>query len=202
MDVIQEQLSFLDGKESYKVVLVNNQITTRGHDQLGGATSSGEFGTRLFEIFRPESKTAFVWERWATLRGRRMHVIGFRVEQRNSEFGVYDEESGRHIIAGYHGDVYADAETKSVMRIQLSLGGLEDFPIRHIDQVLDYDFQEISGQRYVLPFRAELNSTTPRYLNRNNVEFRLYSRFSADAKIIFDTPGEIPKEQLEEQPPK
>src|SRR5262249_15773424 len=58
-DVILEQLSFFDQKESYKVVMVNNSMVTNNlqHDQLGGATSSGEFGSILRSIFAPESET-------------------------------------------------------------------------------------------------------------------------------------------------
>src|SRR5262249_50274614 len=47
-DTIQEQLSYVDGKENYKVMLVNNQaVTNKTHESLGGATSSGEFGSML-----------------------------------------------------------------------------------------------------------------------------------------------------------
>ena len=51
-DTVQEQLTFFDRKESYKVTMVNNRsVTNTDHTQLGGATSSGEFGTMLREIF-------------------------------------------------------------------------------------------------------------------------------------------------------
>jgi hypothetical protein len=200
-DIIQEQLSFVEGKENYKVVMVNSQLTpSLEHNQVGGAVSSGEFGSRLHDIFKPESKTTLVWERWATLRGRRMHKIVYRVDQKNSEFSVYDQGSGRHLVAGYHGEVFVDAETKAVMRIQLTLDGLENFPVRHVDQTLDYDFVDISGQQFVLPVRAELNSRMVDYQSQNVTEFRRYSKFGAEATIIYDTSAEMPKEKVEEEP--
>ncbi len=200
-DTVQEQLSFADGEEDYKVVLVNNlPVTNIGHEQVGGTTSRGEFGTRLHEVFRPESKAEIQWARWATLRGRRMHVFEFRVLQKNSDYTIFDGESGREMVGGYHGVFYADAETRNVMRIKMDVDGMEDFPIKKVSLDLNYDFIDISGRAYVLPLRAELNSDSPRYASRNEVEFRRYSRFTADASIVFDVPDEIPQDQLEEQP--
>jgi hypothetical protein len=202
-DIIQEQLSFVDGKENYKVVLVNNlAVKNVEHDQLGGTTSSGEFGTMLFQIFNPKTNATIEWERWGTLRGRKTYVFGFRVLQRNSDYSVFDGASGRRMIAGYHGLIYADVESKMVMRIKLDLDGMEDFPINRVALDLNYDFVDISGVPFVVPLKAELTSIAGRYSTRNEVEFRRYSRFSADATIIFDfnVPDEIPDDQLEEQP--
>lgn len=200
-DIIQEHLSFVDGKEDYKVVAVNNLVVNNvSHNQLGGATSSGEFGTMLHDIFKPETQTEFRWARWATLRGRRSHVFEFRVTQARSEYTIYDGESGRQMIGGYHGQIFADAETKMVMRIRLYVDGLENFPVNRVELDLHYDFVEISGRKYILPLRSELNSGRVGYASRNEVEFRRYERFSADSEIIYDIPDEIPKDQLEEEP--
>jgi hypothetical protein len=203
-DTIQEHLSFVEGKEDYKVVLVNNlPVGNLSHNQLGGTTSSGEFGTMLLQVFKPETQTEFRWDRWATLRARRTHVYTFRVMQARSDYRIYDGESGREMIGGYHGTIYVDAETKMVMRLRMDVDGLENFPITAINIDLNYDFVDISGRRYVLPLKAELNSSRgARYKNRNDVEFRRYERFTADATIVFDDtpPEELPKDQLEEQP--
>ncbi len=49
------------------------------HEQLTGASSSGEFGSVLKSIFSPETETEFAWQNWFTLRGRKMHVYSYRV---------------------------------------------------------------------------------------------------------------------------
>ncbi|MFM2123759.1 MAG: hypothetical protein RL328_210 [Acidobacteriota bacterium] len=201
MDTIQEQLSFVEKKENYKVVLINNlPVKDIAHDKVGGATSSGEFGSMLLEIFQPDSRTEFRWDRWATLRGRRTHVFEFRVLQRYSKYLISDRESGREMVAGYRGLIYADPETKMVMRIKFDAEGLQNFPINRVSLDLNYDFVTISGRQYVLPLKAELQSAAGAYGSRNEVEFRRYERFSADATIIYDVPDEIPADQLEEQP--
>ena len=78
IDTIAERLSYFEEKEDYKLVSINGVPDTRSvrHEQLGGATSSGEFGSILKEIFDAETHTEFSWERWATLRGKRAGSLG------------------------------------------------------------------------------------------------------------------------------
>lgn len=200
-DRIQEQLSYVDGKEDYKVVLVNNlPVANMKHEQLGGITSSGEFGTMLYQIFAPQTQTQFDWERWATLRGKRMYVFSFRVAQPNSDYSIYHQPSGRTIVAGYHGLIYADAETKQVMRIKMDCEGLEGFPINQVGLTLDYAPTKISDQDFVLPMAAEVRSREGRALGKNVMQFSLYRKFTSEATITFDTPDPIPEDQLKEQP--
>jgi len=202
LDTIQERLSYFDHKEDYKVVLYNNKVVNNlDHTQLGGATSSGEFGTILAEIFAPATHTDFEWERWATLRGRRMYVFSYRVQQKYSEYRIHHVESDRTVVAGYHGLVYADRDTKQVMRIRLDADGIpRDFPIQQVSLDLNYDFTQIATQNYVLPLKADLRSTQGRYQVWNEVEFHLYRVFGADTSITFEPVGAIPEDRVEEQP--
>ena len=200
-DKIQEQLSYVDGKEDYKVVMVNNlPVANMKHEQLGGITSSGEFGTMLYQIFTPQTQTQFDWERWATLRGKRMYVFSFRVAQDHSDYSIYHQPSGRTIVAGYHGLVYADAVSKQIMRIKMDCDDLEAFPINQVSLTLDYAPTKISEQDFVLPMAAEVRSREGRRLGRNVMQFSLYRKFSSEATITFDTPDPIPEDQLKEQP--
>jgi hypothetical protein len=200
-DKIQEQLSYVDGKEDYKVLLVNNlPVANMKHEQLRGLTSSGEFGTMLYQIFTPQTETQFDWERWATLRGKRMYVFSFRVAQDHSDYSIYHAPSGRTVVAGYHGLIYADAVTKQIMRIKMECDGLEGFPINQVSLTLDYAPTKISDQSFVLPMAAEVRTREGRTLGRNVMQFSLYRKFGADATITFDTPDAIPEDQLKEQP--
>jgi len=203
-DTIQEHLSYVDRKEDYKVVSVNDRAVNTTHAQLGGAKSQGEFGSMLFEIFQPETHARFDWERWATLRGRRMYVFSFRVPQMYSKYSIYHQGSNRTIVAGYHGLIYADRDTNMVMRVRLDCDGIPaDFPVQQISEVLDYDFVKIADQQFVLPLKVEMRSReVPRDLAWNEIEFHLYRKFGADTSITFDTPDPIPQDQLQEQPAK
>ncbi len=201
---VQENLSYLNGEENYKVVMVNDHpVTNVGHLQVGGNKSSGEFGTMLAEIFDPNSYTDFQWDHWATLRGRRNYVFFFRVLQEFSRYTIKDEQSGRTIVPGYHGLVYADRDTGMVMRITMECDQIPaSFPVQQAGEVLDYDFQKIADHEFVLPLKADMRTRAGRIMAWNEIEFRLYRKFGTETSIIFDTPDPIPEDKLKEEPVK
>jgi len=201
-DVIMARLTYFEQKEDYKVVLVNNRMTDVSYDRLGGSTSTGEFGSMLKEVFEPETQADFRWERWATLRGRRMHVFAYRVLKSRSKWHVIWERR-EDIVPGYTGLVYVDRDNFVVMRISLEAQDIPaDFPIQQAGTTLDYDFAEIGGQQYILPLRAVMRMRSGKFLSKNEVEFRMYRKFGAEAIIKFETPEPLPEEKINEQPPK
>jgi hypothetical protein len=203
-DRVYEQLTFFDQEEKLKVISVSGKLVSNvEHDQLGGARSKGEFGYLLFEIFSPETDTEFHWERWATLREKRMAVFGFRVRQSRSKYSIYHQQSRRQIVAGYSGLVYADKATNQVMRIAMHCEDMPaDFPIQEVSVTLDYDPTLIGDQTFVLPLKSDLRSREGRFMVWNETEFKSYRKFSADASITFDTSDSIPEEKLKETPAK
>jgi hypothetical protein len=204
-DVITERLSYFDKREEYKVVLYNNQPVDIPHEKLGGVTSSGEFGSLMREVFEPSTQTEFQWERWGTLRGRRTHVFSYRVSQSRSKYSIAAGTEHR-IIAGYTGLVYVDRENSAVMKLTLQAEDIPTgFPIREVNLSLDYDWVEISGLKFILPLKAVISSRTgPKMLTRNEVEFRMYRKFTAESTITavdVQMPDELPEEATKEQPP-
>jgi hypothetical protein len=189
-DKIAERLSYFDHKEDYKVISVNDApVTNRKHEQLGGATSSGEFGTMLREIFDPASQTEFQWERWGKLRGRIMHVFSFRVRLENSQYRITAEDVNRTVTVGYHGLIYADRDSRSVMRITMEAAAIPaDFPIRSASAPLDSDSIAISGEKFILPLKVEMQMRDGNSAMKNQAAFRLYNKFGADTSITFDAP--------------
>jgi hypothetical protein len=202
--VIQERLSYVDHHEDYQVVMVNDKLVTgMTHDKVGGNRSSGEFGSMLEDIFDPSSNANFEWQRWATLRGRRMHVFSFTILKPYSKYSIRDDASGQTVVPGYHGLVYADAETLKVMRITMDCDNLPaGFPVQDATEIMDYDFVNISGQKFLLPLKADLHFRGAGALVWNEIEFRLYKKFTTDATITFEGADAIPEDQLKEQPAK
>jgi hypothetical protein len=188
VDTIQEQLSFFDHKEKYVVTMVNGaMVTGRDHEKLGGATSSGEFGSMMNDIFDPKTEATFDWERWTTWHGRRTYVFSFEVRQDRSKYDIYHGPSDRSVIAAYRGSIYADMVTKNVMRIKMECVGLPaDFPIQEASQDLQYEIAKIEDLEFLLPAKSELNSREARYLVKNTTTFHLYHKFSTTEKITFD----------------
>lgn len=199
-DVITAKLSYFEQKEDYKVVLVNNQYVNTTMDRLGGATSSGEFGSLMKQIFDAGSQAEFEWERWATLRGRRMHVFTYAVPQANSKWSIVYDRS-QIVRPGYSGLIYVDRDTNAVMRVTLEARDLPvSFPVQQAKTTLDYDYQQIAGSPFVLPLKAVVSMRSGKMLTRNESEFRLYNRFGAEATIIVE-PEALSEDQLKEAPP-
>ncbi len=119
-DEVQEMLSFVDGKESYKVEMVNGKSEpNKKHEELGGVVSSGEFGRLMSSIFNPDSGAEFHWDHWATaLRGKPMYVFGYSVPI-SSGYSMLHGESKREYTSAYKGLIYADLQTKEIMRITM-----------------------------------------------------------------------------------
>ena len=68
-DTLLEKLTYFGHKEDYKLISVNDQLVTTPVDRrkLGGATSSGEFGSVLSQIFAPQTLTNFAWEKFGNI---------------------------------------------------------------------------------------------------------------------------------------
>ncbi|MEO7143400.1 MAG: hypothetical protein ABI165_07835, partial [Bryobacteraceae bacterium] len=176
------------------------------HEQLGGASSSGEFGTMMHEIFDPQTRTHFDWDRWATLRTRRMHVFTYQVAQGLSQYRIYvhGEAPSDHqeIVVGYHGLIYVDNENHMVDRITMIADDIPaTFPVQDVSEQLDYDYTMIGDRQFLLPFVAELHSRQGPYKIKNHIEFRNYRKFGVEANITFDKiPDTVSDDKLKEQP--
>jgi hypothetical protein len=197
-DTVVSKLTYFENHEDYKVILVNNRVTDTTMEKLGGATSTGEFGSMMKEIFAPSTETHFAWERWGTLRGHRMHVYSYQVDQPKSQWHVVYEKSF-DVVPGYKGLIYVDHDTSAIMRITLEAVNLPPaFPIQQAGSVLDYDLTEIAGSQYVVPIKSVMRLRTGRSLSKNDIEFRFYKKFGAEATIKIGDPLAEDKEQ----PPK
>jgi hypothetical protein len=203
-DIIQEQLSFYDRKETYTVQMINGAaVHNISHDRIGGVRSSGEFGSMLQNIFEPEHNAKFDWDHWGTLRGKPMYVFAYRVDKEYG-YSMRDEEAHKSYTSAYSGLVYADKESKEIQRITLKTIEIpSDFTIKDVAITLDYKPTSISGQVYTLPFHYELDSFDIHGKFKGEAEFKLYQVYSADTTITFgDDTGPPPEDQLKEQPAK
>ena len=203
-DTVQEQVSYVDQKENYKVTMINGlAVANIDHVKLGGSTLSGDFGSIYSEIFDSETATEFEWDHWATLRGKRMYVFAFHVPKSRSGFTIFAESAGRTITAGYRGLIYADRDSFAVMRYKFECEDIPpDFPIHEVKLDVNYDLVDIAGHSYVLPLKTDLKSRESRYMTWNEASFHLYRKFGTESTITFDTPDPIPEEKTQEEPAK
>jgi hypothetical protein len=209
-DVLLARLTYFQKKEDYKLVTVNNTVTTdKPYTSVGGAISQGEFGTMMRGLFDPQSNAEFRWERWATVHGRASYVFSYTVPLAHSQYTIHHQGSatdkGQTITAGYHGSVFIDLATSRVLRISLEADNIPaDFPVHQAGEVLNYDFVKIGDSESLLPSTAEFHSLVDHAATKNVVEFHNYRKFSADAKfIVEDTDAPPPNDDKgNEQAPK
>jgi hypothetical protein len=196
IDIIVERLTYFEHKEDYKVMQVNGLASNLGHNQLQGASSSGEFGSVMKGIFAPETQTDFSWQGWFTLRGRRTHVYSYRVAAAKSDYHIVVPNEKKDLVAGYHGLIFIDERKHYVLRITLHADGIPvSFPVQDVSLALDYEYTRIGDADYLLPLTFELRSREGNALVKNDVDYDGYRKFGADSNITFgppDVPGQPP----------
>jgi hypothetical protein len=201
VDLLTLRLSYFDQKEEYKLIMHNNSPTTQDYKSVGGATSTGEFGSLLRDIFEPRTHARFGWDGWARLRDQLVMAFDYSVEQANSQWGI-EYERKEHIVPAYSGRILIDKDTHVVLRVTLNADNIPPtFPVKMATTILDYDYTDISGHQFLLPLKSETQMSADSVLSRNDTEFRLYRKYSAEAEIKYDiTPDALPADQTKETP--
>jgi hypothetical protein len=186
IDIIVERLTYFEHREDYKVIEVNGAPASIPHEQLRGASSSGEFGSVMKSIFSPETETEFHWQNWFTLRGRKTQVYSYRVPASKSNYHIKVPEQKLDLVTGYHGLVFIDTQRRLVHRITLHPDGIpSSFPIQDVSLALDYEYNRIGDADYLLPLQFELRSRERNLLVKNDVDYDNYRKFTADSSITF-----------------
>jgi hypothetical protein len=189
-DTLTIDVAFAEKGERYKPLAIDGKPTTKSVKSIGGFTSNGEFGSTLRFIFRPESAAQFRWERWGNLRGKRVAVFAFHIEQKNSRYTVNARQSvlkRSRVVTGAVGLVYIEPETRRTLRFSEADDGMPpDFPIRETWSSLDYDYAEIGGQKFLLPRRFDMRVTARNEQLRNVTKFENYRKFSSEATVTFE----------------
>jgi hypothetical protein len=189
LDTIEEDLNYFDHKETYKVISINGKPAPRGvtHTSLKNLQSSGEFGSLLrWQIFGERSRTEFKWERLDTLRGRPVQVLSYRVARENSMWSIRRDNLAT--ITGYHGLIFADSATDSILRATVVNEMPDGFPVHEAGMEIDYDYTDISGRKYLLPVVSISEVRLGKTLHKNTIRFSKYRKFSSETEITFDTP--------------
>jgi hypothetical protein len=185
-DIIEEQLTYVGGKESYEVLTVNGKKAKNAdHMQFQGATSEGEFGSLLVEVFDPGSHTAFTWSHVANVHGRHAWVYEF-VVPKEAGTSVIARDSDKEIIVSISGQVSIDPETSEVLQISSKLDLPSNFPIRAAQRSIEFAPRAIAGKNYSLPIRSLVHMEDAAHFYDNKIEFKNYHRFASESTLHFD----------------
>jgi hypothetical protein len=194
-DVIEEQLTYVGGKESYEVLTVNGKkVKNVDHLQLQGAMSEGEFGSLLVEVFDSASHTTFTWSHAGNVHGRHAWVYDF-VVPRESGTTVVARDTDKEIIVSISGQVFIDPETSEVLQITSKLDLPSNFPIRVAQRSIEFAPSDIAGKSYSLPTRSQVHMEDATHYYDNKIEFKNYHRFASESTLHFENQDSQPAAQ-------
>lgn len=194
IDIIVERLAYFEHHEDYKVIEINGVPSSQDHDKLGGASSSGEFGSVMKQIFAPATAATFNWQTWFTLRKHKMHVYAYQVALAKSDYHVMVPEQHKDLVTAYHGLIFIDDEAHFVHRITLHADGIPPaFPIQDISLMLDYEYTRIGNSDYLLPLTFELRSREGNVRIKNDVDYDQYRKFTSESSLTYTAPADPAK---------
>ena len=182
-------LTFFEKKEQYKLVSLGGRPSDKSILDVGGSISQGEFGSLLASIFSPGSATDYRWDHWTILRKRPTYVFFYRIAASHRPHHLSFGVTGGKIVdtvAAQRGYAYIDQETNSITRISEEAEDIPaDFPVQKSSAVVDYDYADVGGGRYLLPTRAEVRLDAGPLRSLNSVEFQNYRKFTAATSVKY-----------------
>ncbi len=184
--VIEELAEFAGNNVNarYKLVSLDGRTPKRNQSGFSGHDASLT-GLSLVPdwIFSPKASPRFDWRDRETLNGQTVNVFSYTVRPwiSMSPLGPVS------YTVGFHGLVFASADTADVLRLEMHDDGPSNYPMHDDTIVIDYAWVEISGQRMLLPARTAMQARFghDKTSVRREATFSGYRKYSADTKIDF-----------------
>jgi hypothetical protein len=178
-DRLEVEVLYTRDGELYRNLRINGKPAPEGTVDPGrGTWSTGEYGTILTNLFRPESKAVFM--------PRKNWVYDFAILQAHSHWRLSVGKATH--VAAYSGTVRLDPGSGQTQDLEMTAHGLPDtFPWDMPQVHLTYGCVSIGGRKYLLPARSE-NICCVRdtwYCTRNVILFRNHRKFDAESKLAF-----------------
>jgi hypothetical protein len=173
------------------------------YESLGGATSRGDFETALRLLFDPATQAHFEWARWTTWRKNLTMVFSFRVTRDRSQYRIGTGDHKAERVTAYSGEVFIDPkEPHAVIRLKTKAEEIPvDFPIQRAETTLDYAYQDIGGQQFLLPENGEVLMDGPDWTAKNDNRFQGYRKYEVGSAISYDLKDmAVPDQNLKEAP--
>jgi hypothetical protein len=192
LDVVTTNLVYDQGKEDYRDFKINGKAVDKDKkiEDLGGAWSTGEFGTVLIDLFSPATAADFRYQRDSRASGVMAKLYTFEVDREHSHWSIH--MASQTYSPAYRGSVWIDPETARVLRIEMQAYGFpEKFPSDHVESAVDYEYTRLGDlKKYLLPVHAEtlMCQRGSSVCSRNAIDFRNYHKFTGESDITFGTP--------------
>jgi hypothetical protein len=184
-DRVTADLVYIQGREHYVNLKVNNKLLKKGSPMDSGTWSYGEYGTIMIDVLAHNTAAQFKFVKKTGTGARSALLYTYSVAQPNSHWQVQFE--GRGIKPAYEGQLWIDSETLRVLRVEMRAREVpEDYPMDVVETTVDYGSVSVGGRMVVLPVRAEVLACKRGLgaCTRNTSEFRNYKKFTADSHVM------------------
>jgi hypothetical protein len=187
IDVIGTEVIYENGKEDYRKITLNGRPVNKKMEEMGGAWSTGEFGTVLISLFSPATATEFHYRKDSRIAGILTKEYDFSVTHTRSNWSIH--MGSQTYEPGYSGTVWIDPASARVMRIEMSARAFPaDFETDDVESATDYEYVRLGdAKQYLLPVHSETLSCQRGTNNcsRNVIDFRNYRKYAGESSITF-----------------
>ena len=175
------ELSYVAHKEHYKLLKVNGSSTIRDRSiKQGYFIPSGEFGTKLQQIFDPKANAQFEWDHRCVFRYRVSAATSTMVMQANLN----------RVQLGHQGLVTADCDTGAVTGIQMKS---DPASVKESGQEIALGWQldvrygpvTIGSNEFLLPQEAEEIVRFGKTLTKAEIKFQNYRKYDSSSVVTF-----------------
>lgn len=186
-DVVSAQVIFEDGQDKYRNIMVNGKKTNKNMMEIGGQTSTGEFGGVLISLFDPRRNTEFTYARAAAIGDTPVVIYDFKVTLPVSDWHII--VGGQMLEPAYSGRIWVEKKTGEIRRLEQQADNIpKDFPNDTVEMAVDYEEVGLgTPTKYLVPVHAENISCQrgTQFCGKNVIEFRDYHRYAGESTITF-----------------
>ena len=187
VDLITAEVTYENGRESYRNIMLSGRPVRSWTQDLGGAWSAGELGTQLWDLFLPSTGARFTYRKEAVVQGRDAALYTFEVQGENSHWGLLIDDN--LVFIAYQGTVWIEKASGHVLRLERNAWNVPvSVQLDIVRTSTDYDFIAIGLSQRFLPVHSEVffcHRDTNR-CNKNVIDFHDYRKYTAETTISFD----------------
>jgi hypothetical protein len=147
--------------------------------------TEGEFGPLLANLFSDASDAQLKWNRWETVKGRRLAVFDYNIDKEHSQAKLGDSYV-HDVTVPTAGSVFGDPSTGEIFKVSSDVSEIpSELSQREADTTVTYDYVTIGTSKYLLPAHVTVLMKTRDSSLRNESDFEDYKKFEAESTLKF-----------------